>query len=171
MKQPYSLLAGLLLSVLPAVAAEHVLESAREIPVAYDILGMLGDASGAGTLIEAIRSQDWDAGWNFRGMGQFGGSISRLDSHIIALGRSGAKEGQAAIFEKVAALDASKEFSHHRAVAMALEEMGDKPASGPLAELLSKSGMSGFAITKLGDGAVRIPIQAKRIIDTRAPFC
>ena len=57
-----------------------------------NILGMLGDQSGVPVIADHVRSQEWDEGWNFRGMGQFGGSISPLDSHIIALGKSGAAE-------------------------------------------------------------------------------
>jgi len=114
-----------------------------------NILGMLGDSTGAKVLIDEIDGAAWDAGWNFRGMGQFGGSISRLDSHIIALGRSGAEDALATILRKLEQLDASTEFSHHRAVAMALETIADKKAAKPLADLLRKEGMMGHAITEI----------------------
>jgi hypothetical protein len=127
-----------------ADAPEHQL-------VYANILGMLGDPAGAPVLIEHIRSQAWDEGWNFRGMGQFGGSISPLDSHLIALGRSGDPAGLPAILEKVAELDATREFSHHRAVAMALEARRDPAAAKPLAELLSKDSMTGYAILDIGE--------------------
>ena len=118
-----------------------------------NILGMLGDGSGAGVLAETVQQSDWDTGWNFRGMGQFGGSISRLDSHIIALGRSGDAKGRNVILDKVATLDASKEFSHHRAVAMALEEHGKNSAAAEaLAKLLAKDGMTGYAILDVTPG-------------------
>ncbi|MEM7515592.1 MAG: FAD-dependent oxidoreductase, partial [Planctomycetota bacterium] len=116
-----------------------------------NILGMMGDATGAEILIAHVQSHDWDAGWNFRGMGQFGGSISPLDSHIIALGQSGAPAGIPAILEKVATLDASKEFSHHRAVAMALEAQRRPDTAKPLADLLAKDGMTGYAITEISE--------------------
>lgn len=116
-----------------------------------NILGMLGDSGGASVLMEMVGTQDWDEGWNFRGMGQFGGSISQLDSHIIALGLSGAAEGLPKIIEKVKSLDETKEFSHHRAVAMALEAQRDPSSAQPLAELLSQEGMSGYAITNIGE--------------------
>ena len=116
-----------------------------------NILGMLGDHTGVPTLIEHVRAQDWDEGWNFRGMGQFGGSISPLDSHIIALGKSAANERLSAIVGKVASLDASKEFSHHRAVALALEAHPDPSAAKPLADLLSKENMTGYAITDISE--------------------
>lgn len=116
-----------------------------------NILGMLGDAAGADALADTIGSSEWDEGWNFRGMGQFGGSISRLDSHIIALGTSGDEEHLPVIFEKIGQLDASKEFSHHRAVAMALESHAYPEGAKPLADLLSKEGMTGHAITDISE--------------------
>jgi len=112
-----------------------------------NILGMMGDATGIETLIEAVATTEWDKGWNFRGMGQFGGSLSRLDSLIISLGRTGDKRAVGAILEKVRQLDASKEFSHHRAVALALEALRDPAAAGALAELLAKPDMTGYTIT------------------------
>ncbi|UCG56148.1 MAG: FAD-dependent oxidoreductase, partial [Phycisphaerales bacterium] len=52
------------------------------------ILGIMGDASGVSTLVETVESMDWDKGWKFTGMGQFGASMSPLDSFIVALGRT-----------------------------------------------------------------------------------
>ena len=109
------------------------------------VLGMLGDAAGVGTLTAAIRAQAWDKGWNFRGMGQFGRSLSLLDSLIIALGRTRDKRAVEPILEKLGGLDAKKAFSHHRAVAMALETLADPAAAKPLADLLSKPEMTGHA--------------------------
>ena len=40
-------------------------------------------------------------------------------------------------------------MSHHRAVAMALETLGDPAAAEPLAQVLSKAGMSGHAYTDI----------------------
>ena len=117
-----------------------------------NILGMMGHGAGAKILAEHVTGQDWDEGWNFRGMGQFGGSISRLDSHIIALGRSGDSDAALpVILEKVKTLHAGYEFSHHRAAALALEDLGDQSAAKPLAELLRKEKMSGYWITEIGE--------------------
>jgi HEAT repeat protein len=135
---------------LPLLRNAYAAANSAENRVVYaNILGMLGDATGSQTLIDLIDDSQWDQGWNFRGMGQFGGSISRLDSHIIALGRSGADDALPAILRKLADLDRSKEFSHHRAVALALETIADPRAAKPLAELLAKEGMTGFAITRI----------------------
>ncbi|MBE3069215.1 MAG: FAD-dependent oxidoreductase, partial [Planctomycetes bacterium] len=114
------------------------------------ILGMLGDAAGAETLAAKVRDAGaFDKGWNYTGMGQYGRSLSELDSYIVALGRTRDAVALAPILEKVALLDASAEFSHHRACAMALEALGDPRAARPLAALLAKPGMTGYATTTI----------------------
>jgi hypothetical protein len=114
------------------------------------ILGMMGDAAGAETLIAKVESQaDFDKGWNYVGMGQYGRSISPLDSYIVALGRTRDRRALEPVLKKAALLDAKKEFSHHRAVAMALESIGDQRAAKPLADLLAKPGMTGYATTTI----------------------
>ena len=90
-------------------------------------------------------------------MGQYGASLSPLDSLIIALGRTGDKRGLGAILEKVEQLNAESEFSHHRAVAMALERLRGPAAARALAELLRKTGMRGHAFTDIGDARRRTP--------------
>jgi hypothetical protein len=113
------------------------------------ILGMLGDPAGAGVLIQAVTGADWDQGWRYTGMGQYGMSLSPLDSLLIALGRSGDQRGLAPILVKVGELQAESEFSHFRAVAMALESLANPSAAKPLAALLQKPGMTGHAITNI----------------------
>jgi hypothetical protein len=113
------------------------------------ILGMLGDSTGVDTLVQAVRSRDWDKGWNFTGMGQFGMSLSELDSLIVALGRTRDTKALKPILEKVDLLDAASEFSHSRAVAMALESLGDAEGAEPLAKLLAKPGIRGHAFTNI----------------------
>ncbi len=114
------------------------------------ILGMMGDGAGAETLIGELRGSAWDAGWSFKGGGQFGASLSPVDSLIIALGRTRDPRAVEPILEMVRQLEASKEFSHHRAVAVALETLGDPAAAQPLADLLAKPAMSGYAVGHIG---------------------
>jgi hypothetical protein len=54
------------------------------------------------------------------------------------------------ILEKVGQLGAESEFSHIRAIAMALESVGSRAAAQPLAQLLRKPGVSGHAVTTIG---------------------
>lgn len=113
------------------------------------ILGVLGDATGVETLVAAVNAREWDTGWNFRGGGQFGASMSYLDSLIIAMGRTGDKRALQPILDKLPQLDAAAYFSHHRAVAVGLETLKSRAAAGPLAELLGKPGMTGYAYTDI----------------------
>lgn len=110
------------------------------------VLGMLGDATGTQTLVEAVRDQDPDAGWRFTGMGQFGASLSPLDSQIIALGRTRDPRALGAILRFAEKLKPNSEFSHFRAVAEACEALGDPAAAPALAALLRKPGMTGHAV-------------------------
>lgn len=108
------------------------------------MLGMLGDGTGFVTLLAAVEAaKDWDDGWNYRGMGQFGPSLSLQDSMIIALGRIGDRRAQDAILAKTKTLTTSHKFSHFRAVSLALSQVGDQRAAAVLAELLKQPGMSG----------------------------
>jgi hypothetical protein len=109
-------------------------------------LAVLGDAGGAPTLIAALESQPWDKGWDYKGMGQFGAALSRVDGWIVALGRTRDRRALPAILKKAAELDANSEFSHHRAVALALEMIAEPSAAPALAALLNKPGMRGYVV-------------------------
>ncbi|HUT95116.1 MAG TPA: FAD-dependent oxidoreductase [Thermoguttaceae bacterium] len=108
-------------------------------------LAVLGDATGLPTLVaEVERAQDWDEGWDYRGMGQFGAALSRLDQLVVALGRTRDPRAIPAIVDKAKLLTVESDFSHHRAVGLALELIGDSRAASPLAELLTQQGMTGY---------------------------
>ncbi len=107
-------------------------------------LAMLGDPTGVGVILQRLAAAtEWDEGWNYRGMGQFGAALSPIDVDLIALGFAGDRRALPAILDKVAKLDADADFSHHRAVAIALERLGDPSAAPALAALLAKPGMTG----------------------------
>jgi hypothetical protein len=116
------------------------------------VLGMLNDPAGAPTLIAAIEATPWDNGWTYRAMGQYGPSLSRVDSLIIALGRTRDPRGTAAILAKARELTPTSAFSHHRAVALALESIGAREAAPVLAELLRTPGMTGHAMLSINGG-------------------
>lgn len=110
------------------------------------VLAVLGDDSGLDVLLEKIRTtEQWDEGWNYRGMGQFGTALSELDNLIVAVGRAGNPRAVPVIVEKLNLLDASVAFSHHRAAALALELLRDPSAAEPLARVLAKPQMTGYA--------------------------
>jgi hypothetical protein len=109
------------------------------------VLAVLGDATGVQTLIaEVKRTKTWDKGWDYRGMGQFGTALSPLDQLIVALGRTRDPRAVPAILEKAELLSATSEFSHHRAVGLALELIGDRSAARSLAGMLTEPDMSGY---------------------------
>jgi len=121
------------------------------------VLGMLGDGTGAETLIAAIDAAKWDKGWNFRGMGQFGPSSSMLDNLIVALGRTRDEQAIPVIVAKVRQLDEKSEFSHSRAVAMALEQFRTPKAAAALAEMLRRKGVMGHPFETIGESIERAP--------------
>ena len=114
------------------------------------ILGFLGQTDGVELLIEALeRVESWDAKI-FQGvMAEYAHLPTPVDALILALGYSGDRRAVPAILAKLEMLDAGVTLSHHRAVALALESLGDPAAARPLAELLDRPGMSGHAMTEL----------------------
>jgi len=110
------------------------------------VLGLLGDATGRATLEERLASVDaWDKGWNYKGMDQFGRSVSLVDSYLIALGRCGGETSFAPIDALAKKLTGESTYSHFRAVALALESLGDRRGAETLAALLALKGVSGNA--------------------------
>jgi hypothetical protein len=135
---------------LPLVKEAYQAASGKAKLAYARLLGMMGDATGLETLsAELERTNAWDAGWNYRGSGQFGHAMSPMDSLIVAIGRTRKAEAVPVLLAKLKLLTAESDFSHHRAVALALELIGDKSAAKPLAEHLAKPDMMGYAHTSL----------------------
>ncbi len=142
-------------------------ESENDKLIYAHILGMMGDSTGSESLIKAVESREWDEGWAFKGGGQFGTSLSPVDSLIIALGRTQDKRGVQPIIGKVEQLDANSDFSHHRAVAIALETLGEAEAAKPLAELLQKPRMRGQSFSTIEEAKEIIPLTSANDNTTR----
>lgn len=113
------------------------------------ILGMMGDDTAAPVLQDIIKVSPWDEGWNFRGMGQFGASMSRLDTVILALGRTGDSTGADVVESKIHDLNEQASFSHCRAVALAAALLPDARLAQAIEGLLGKPGLRGHALTEL----------------------
>jgi HEAT repeat protein len=119
------------------------------------ILALLGDSSGAEDLAAAVATAtDWDAGWDFRAMGQFGSDMSRLDCTVVALGRTRHPAALEPILRLAAKLGSSQDFSHHRATALALEALGDPRAAPVLAAALRRPGMGAHVLASPADAIV-----------------
>jgi hypothetical protein len=131
----------------------------RQDQVTYaHILGIMGDATGLETLIAEVEaSPDLGDGYEYRGMGHdhSRGRMSQVDSLILAMGYARDRRAIPAILSKLKLLNVDKPFSHHYAIAVALETIRDPIAARPLADLLSKPGMSGHAIQTLEEAIHR----------------
>ena len=110
------------------------------------VLGILGDATGAQTLLDAVSGkvplQDLGTG----GEKAFGRRMSDLDSYIVALGRTRDRRALEPLLAKVAELGVGSSSTRFRSLTLALEALGDPAAAQPLAELLRKPGIGGHAL-------------------------
>lgn len=111
------------------------------------MLGLMGCKSVAPVLLEIVASRGWDDGWNYRGMGQFGLSNSRMDALIMALATTGAPAGIPVIAEKITTLTADAAFSHCRAVAIAAAMLHAPELGRALHALLNLPTVQGHTIT------------------------
>lgn len=110
------------------------------------VLGLMGNAEAVPTLVKFVGESDWDEGWDYRGMGQFGPSNSPLDASLIALARAGDERVVPTIEAKALALDENASFSHCRAVSLAAAILPHPRLAAALRTLLDKPGMRGHAI-------------------------
>jgi hypothetical protein len=136
-------------AALPLLRQAYASAATDEEKLAYArILGVLRDPTGTETLIKEIERQGWDKGWNYTGGGQYGNALSPLDRTIVALARTGDKRALEPILKKTAELDAKSDFSHARAVGLALEMIGagEPKAAAALVDLLNKPAMQGYVV-------------------------
>jgi hypothetical protein len=136
-------------TALPLLEKAYAAATSPQDKLLYaHLLGVLGSSAGVATLTAHLdAAAEFDAGWNFKGMSQYGRNMSELDQFIVALGCTHEPRAVGTVLKKLHCLDATKEFSHFRACALALEFLGDGQAAQPLAELLAKPGMTGYAAT------------------------
>ena len=144
---------------LPLVRRAYAAARSPKARLAYaHVLGVLGDATGIATLIEAVEAApDLGDGYEYRGMGHDHSRrrMSQTDSLILALGRTRDRRATPAILRKLALLGPKAPFSHHYHIAAALEALRDPRAAEPLAGLLARPGMSGHAIETVAEAIER----------------
>jgi hypothetical protein len=135
-------------SSIPLLRKQMAKAAADSHRVIYaSILCLLGDAQYAPVLEEEIRRhKEWDKGWHYTGMHQFGRSLSRLDSLIIALGNARMADSLPVILEKARLLEPEDCFSHFRAVCMAAEAIRSSQAADTLADMLAAPGVRRYAV-------------------------
>ena len=111
------------------------------------ILCILGDSAYSSVLKEKISQyKEWDKGWHYTGMHQFGMSLSQLDAYIISLGNAKDASSLNVILEKAKLLCPEDYFSHFRAVSMATEAINSRDAIPILAEMLTKPGVRNHSV-------------------------
>jgi len=141
---------------LPLLREAYKSSVNEEIKLRYaHVLGMLYDGTGSASLIKFLSKATWDKGWNFRGLGQYGATTSYIDNLVIALGRTKAKDGLEVVIAKLRSLNSNSEFSHCRAVAIALENYADAKAADPLMRLLRQPNMVGHSFIEIQDIILR----------------
>jgi len=74
-----------------------------------------------------------------------------LDGQIVALGRAGDRRAVPVVLAKLAQLTPKSEFSHFRAVGLALESLGDPAAAKPLAAMLRRPDIAGYVHATIAD--------------------
>ncbi|MCH8475412.1 MAG: FAD-dependent oxidoreductase [Opitutales bacterium] len=115
--------------------------------------GLLGKTTAANDLYTYLQENDWDDGWNFRGMHQFGFSLSPVDTALIAFARSGDGRAAEQIAGKIRTLPESPYLSHARAICLSAEALtnaADRESLAPLLyEALGQDSFAGHALTSL----------------------
>jgi flavin-dependent dehydrogenase len=109
------------------------------------VLAVLGDSTGAATLIQEIDAyREWDEGVPLTSERKTGNTFSRLDRLVIALGRSRAPEGLETLVRKLGQLSPGDKLSHYKALALALRHYPPCDATAePLWQLLQQRGFAG----------------------------
>jgi len=132
---------------IPMLKRRHDSASTEDVKLAYaKILGILGDPTGAPTLIAAVDAHErWDKGVPLTSERKTGNTFSDLDRLVIALGFSRAPAAPEALLEKLEQLRPSDNLSHYKAISLALRHFHCPEAADPLAELLRQPGFAGHA--------------------------
>jgi hypothetical protein len=110
------------------------------------VLAILGDATGKGPLIKAVRNApDWGKGWDYSTQRKYANTFGDIDRIVIALGFLRTPEVREPLLEKLDALTVDSPLSHYKAICLALRMNKDASMAKPIAEFLKKSGLKGHA--------------------------
>ncbi len=134
-------------------ALQHAAPAAGKLRCAH-VLGMMGDASGVEQLVAAV---DGFKQLDKERISQYFPWATWLDSYMIALGRTKDPRALRPLMEKAEMLarPGSHYWSHYRAIALALEALGDRRAAEPLARMLENLGGAKAVVTELTDKTMR----------------
>ena len=146
---PHARLANIFLDPVSAIPALREEFATTESLQAAQVLAFLGDATGREVLARSVANSRWDEGWNYRGMGQFGYSVSPLDCQLTALASLG--NAETIFLEKLQELRPDSEFSHIRIMALIFMKYPSRAAIEPLENLLAAPGIAHHALKNYRD--------------------
>jgi len=114
------------------------------------LLGFMGEREVVSILIAKLKEIDrWDAKIYQGSMAEYAHLPTPVDALVLALGGTRDRRSLPVLLEKLDTLDPNITLSHHRSLALALEQIADPTAAEPLARLLNKPGMRGHVMTSL----------------------
>jgi hypothetical protein len=127
------------------------LSATGEARIAYaKLMGFMGEPEAVPALIKRLEEiNGWDAKIYQGSMAEYAHLPTPIDALILALGATRDRRALPILLKKLDTLDPRVTLSHHRSLAIALEQIGDSTAAEPLAKLLNKPGMRGHAMTGL----------------------
>ncbi|WP_372934647.1 FAD-dependent oxidoreductase, partial [Mariniphaga sediminis] len=126
------------------------------------LLGMCGQKEGVLTLLAELKKfSQWDDKIYQGSMADYAHLPTPVDALILALGYSGDKSGLSILLELTDKLDTSVTLSHHRSLALALENISDPLAAEHIAKVLKKPGMQGHAMLRMEDALTELDNNGK----------
>ena len=139
--------------------------AAGEARIAYaKLLGFMGEREAVPDLIERLKQiNEWDAKIFQGSMAEYAHLPTPIDALILALGGTRDRRALSVLLEKLGTLDRNVTLSHHRSLAIALEQIGDPTAAEPLARLLNKPGMRSHVMKSLEPLADKPPEKRRRL--------
>ena len=108
-------------------------------------LGLLGDATGADTLLRVVRGEETIVVSGEAG-GSFGGGSRSMDGFLVALGRTRDPQALEPLVKRLAAVTPDHPVMALRGPTLALEALASPAAAPALAASLKKPGFHGFAV-------------------------
>lgn len=149
-------------TALPLVREAFTVAEGRSSLLYAQLLGIWGEKEGNPVLLsELAKMKDWDEKIYQGSMADFAHLPTPVDAIILALGYSGDRSVLPVLLQWLDKLDQEVTLSHHRSLALVLEHLADPAAAEPLARLLGKPGMRGFAMLNLEDASTELDNDGK----------
>ncbi len=119
---------------MPLLREAYVVEADadRKLRIAH-VLALMGDDTGLDLLMATVDGREWDEGWNFKGLMQYGFSLSAIDSMLAAMGFTGNPKALPVMLRKLNTLGFDAAFSHYRGLTLGFENLST-PEAAPMFE-------------------------------------